>query len=280
MEQLIKLTENVYYTLPGDNDRPVQGIIIENNKTLIVDAGNSPNHAKNLLRHLNRFGIEKPTWLALTHWHWDHIFGSSTINTSTFAHIRTTQKILEMSLQKWDNKSLDERVNQQEEIPFCRDNIKLELPIRDKLRFSIPDISFEKQIKLNLDSKLACQVIHVGGNHSDDASVIYIPTEKVMFIGDCLFMNIYADIPYYTSAKLLSVLDSILKFDTEFFIESHSEEPIPSSDILKFASIVEDVSKSVLPINDKLLRRYFSKTSKNKYVNNILECWDFFLSYT
>ena len=279
MERLIKLTENIYYTLPGDNDRPVQGVIIENNKTLIIDAGNSATHAKNLLFQLNNLGIETPTWLALTHWHWDHVFGSNTINTHTFANIGTTQKIIEMSHQKWDDESLDERVGRKEEIKFCRDNIKLELPSRNNLEFSIPDISFEKQIKLNLDSKLQCQITHVGGDHSSDSSVIFIPRDKVMFIGDCLFMNIYTDVPHYISHKLLSVLDDILKYDAELFIESHSEEPIPRSDIMKLASFAEDASKSVSSTNNKLLRINFPKSSPNKYIQSILEAWDFFLAY-
>ena len=45
--------------------------------TLIVDAGNSPRHARLLLDEVARLPIPSPTYLALTHWHWDHVFGAS-----------------------------------------------------------------------------------------------------------------------------------------------------------------------------------------------------------
>ncbi len=277
MEKLIKVSENVFYTLPGDNDRPVYGIIIKRDKTLVIDGGNSPAHAENLLANLNKLGCGKPDWIALTHWHWDHVFGLSTLNTNTIAHFRTTQKISKISTLKWDDKSLDIRVENGDEIPFCRDNIKLELPVCNDLKIAIPNISFKSYVTLNLVDSFKCNVVHVGGDHSDDSSVIYIPEDKVMFIGDCIYTNIYTKTAHYSADKLLNMLNGILKYDAELYIESHSDEPILKSDILKFASLAEDVVKSA--DCNKLERAKFPKKSNNNYIQDILDAWDFFLEY-
>lgn len=60
----------------------------------------------------------------LTHWHWDHIFGMKTMNRLTISHQDTKDIIEHLKTLKWDDASLDERVDTGEKIAFCRDMIK------------------------------------------------------------------------------------------------------------------------------------------------------------
>jgi glyoxylase-like metal-dependent hydrolase (beta-lactamase superfamily II) len=70
-----KLTENIYY-IPHreETDRPVIGLVNGSKYSLIVDAGNSPHHAREILNEIENLGVNNAKYLAITHWHWDHVF--------------------------------------------------------------------------------------------------------------------------------------------------------------------------------------------------------------
>ncbi len=40
----------------------------------MIDAGNSEEHAQLFLEMLKEQNVSNPDFVALTHWHWDHIF--------------------------------------------------------------------------------------------------------------------------------------------------------------------------------------------------------------
>ena len=50
---------------------------------------------------------------------------------TTICHEKTNKKLKEMSLLNWDDEALDERVKKGEEIEFCADMMKLEMPNRE-----------------------------------------------------------------------------------------------------------------------------------------------------
>jgi len=63
-----KLAENIWSTEPvADTDRPVLAIIQGAARALMVDGGNSPNHALEFLRKLQIQGLPEPDYIAITH---------------------------------------------------------------------------------------------------------------------------------------------------------------------------------------------------------------------
>lgn len=165
------ISPNVYWLSPDDRtDRPILGAIAGEYRTLIVDAGNSPAHANLFLSELATLDLVPPAFLALTHWHWDHVFGTSAINLPTFAHTETKRIVAEMSRLDWSDEALDRRVEEGVEIEFCRDMIKAELPDRTRLRIKPPDIAFTTRIELDLGG-VTCHIVHVGGDHTADSSI-------------------------------------------------------------------------------------------------------------
>ena len=246
-QSLKKLTNNIYYlSFKHETDRPTLGAIIGSNGTLIVDAGNSPAHANLFLTRLRNITESSPKYLALTHWHWDHVFGTSTMKLITIAHKETNKKLAEMMRLKWDDYSLNERVRKGKEIAFCRDNINLELPDRSALKIVNADIIFQDKVEVNLGN-LTCVVENVGGDHSSDSSVVYIPEEKVVFLGDCLGMDLYQPVWTYTTEKLFPLINKLLSYDADYYVDSHY--PVVTRD-----KMVEDCSE--LKIIGEVVERY------------------------
>ena len=94
-----RLTEHVYWMSPGKPDRPSLAAVVGTERTLMLDAGASAAHARLFLDALKNAGVRAPDQIALTHWHWDHVFGAAAIGAPVIAHARTRDqlKVLENS---------------------------------------------------------------------------------------------------------------------------------------------------------------------------------------
>lgn len=227
---LNKISNRVFYMTHNNNtDRPVIGLVCGDKFSLIIDAGNSPNHAKEFLAETATMDISPLKYLAITHWHWDHVFGISTMKIPTIAHSETKKKIDEMKELSWDDCSLDERVKTGQEIEFCRDMMKLEMPNRDELIIGDIDIAFKDCVEIDLGG-VQCVIENVGGDHSIDSSIIYVAEEKVMFLGDCIGEDIYSGPRSYSKGKLFPMIEKIRKYDAECYIMSHGS-PISKKDM-------------------------------------------------
>ena len=65
---------------PHDPDpdaiRPSVAIIADDRGSVLVDAGNGPEHARAIRTAINAAGLPAPKWLVYTHHHWDHTWGA------------------------------------------------------------------------------------------------------------------------------------------------------------------------------------------------------------
>ncbi|MFC4022243.1 MBL fold metallo-hydrolase [Oceanobacillus longus] len=218
---LKKLANSIYY-MPhySETDRPTLGLICGETYSLVVDSGNSPAHANDFLNLAGEKAKSPIKFVVLTHWHWDHIFGMKTMDLLAISHEETKKKIEELKNVKWDDASLDARVETGEEIEFCRDMIKREMPTRDYLELQAPDLSFQTKMEIDLGG-ITCVVEHVGGVHAQDSSIIYVPEEKVVFLGDCIYQDFYSGEWSYDKKELDILLEKIKKYDVDWYVNGH-----------------------------------------------------------
>ncbi|ESU33690.1 hypothetical protein G3A_05660 [Bacillus sp. 17376] len=80
MQTIERIGEHSWYMTPiSETDRPILGMVVGTERTLMIDAGNSENHANLFIDMLKEKGVDEPSYVVLTHWHWDHIFGLSAL---------------------------------------------------------------------------------------------------------------------------------------------------------------------------------------------------------
>ncbi|MFE8695982.1 MBL fold metallo-hydrolase [Cytobacillus sp. FJAT-53684] len=238
MQSLVKLSDRLFYLPPYQKtDRPILAAVVGDHYTLLIDAGNSSSHANLFKKQLASYHITGDM-LALTHWHWDHVFGLCEMNMPSIANSITYDKIKELQELSWEDKQLDERVEAGIEIPFCADAIKLELGSKREVIIPDPTILFEKQIKLNIGG-VTCIIEHVGGDHSSDSNLIYIEEEKALFLGDCLYANMYAEKWHYTIEKMNKLLEKIEGYDATYFFLSHHPAPLTKDEFSSFVSLLK-----------------------------------------
>ena len=124
--------------------------------------------------------------------------------------------------------------------------MKLELTDRQRaqLKIKIPELSFEHQLTLDLGG-LTAQLIHVGGDHSDDSCVVYIPEEKVVFMGDCIYDSIYETPRHYTSQNIFPLLNKLLSLHAEHYFDGHSDQPMSFTELETFSYYLKTISQYV-----------------------------------
>ena len=93
-----KLTEHIYcMDANAETDQPFVFYIHGEKRSLLVDAGNSPENYQKLLGELQECGLRTPDLAALTHWHWDHTFGVCAVECPVIASEATDQILKNVS---------------------------------------------------------------------------------------------------------------------------------------------------------------------------------------
>ncbi|WP_214795906.1 MULTISPECIES: MBL fold metallo-hydrolase [unclassified Exiguobacterium] len=224
MQTLIKHSERFWYMTPvAHTDRPILGAVVGDTHTLLIDAGNSVAHTSLFLDELQKQGLRAPSMVALTHWHWDHIFGLPALEgVVSIASEATKHEMKKLIPYAWDDASLNERVAEGIEIEFCAEAIREEYGDSRDIQIVLPTLTFQESLTLDLGG-VHVVLKYVGGDHSKDSIVLYIVEERVLFLGDALYANLYAPTWRMTPEATLRLLDILETFDAQFIVWSHGE---------------------------------------------------------
>jgi len=247
---LHQLTAHTWWLTPlSDTDRPTLGVVIGARGALVIDAGNSPAHAHALRAALHQHHLPAPQFAALTHWHWDHVFGAATLDVPTCASTETQRVMRVMAALDWGDDALAARVAAGTEIAFCRDMIMRELPDRTALVIRPPEIAFANELTLDLGD-VDCRLIHVGGDHSPDAIVVAVLQERVVFIGDALYDDLYHGPRRLTTGQLFPLLDRLLALDVDFYVAGHDPAPIGRQQFVADATVLRTIGHMTVRMGD------------------------------
>jgi glyoxylase-like metal-dependent hydrolase (beta-lactamase superfamily II) len=152
--------------------------------TIWLDAGSSAAHAWEFSRFLTEQGVEQPSHVVFSHSHWDHVSGAADLGAHVVAHERTAAYLEQLAATDWSDEALDRRIaeNSREHA----ENVKAELPSPREVRIAPAEIVFREGLDFDLGG-VRIQVRHVGGDHADDSTVMYVGPDGVLFLGDCLY---------------------------------------------------------------------------------------------
>lgn len=279
MQTLQHLSKHIAYLPPvQETDRPVLAAVTGNKKTLIIDAGNSVRHAQLFKDELLRNDISG-NFLVLTHSHWDHVFGLENIRIPVICQEKTYTNIKDMQRLSWEDHALDQRVEEGTEIPFCADAIKLEHGMNREITFPLPDIIFEKTMTIDLGN-ITCIIEHVGGDHATDSCIIYVLEEKTLFLGDCLYANLYAEKWNYTAEQASLLIKKIEAYDAETYILSHHDKPCTRLEMEAELKLMKECARAVTEHrgNRALMEQELAKELKRDLTEDELETIGFFVN--
>jgi glyoxylase-like metal-dependent hydrolase (beta-lactamase superfamily II) len=231
---LRRISEHVWWLPPGPPDRPSLCAAVGAGDVLALDAGASAAHARLFLDGLAREGIGRPRYVALTHSHWDHVFGAAELEASVIAHVSTAEYLAELADYEWTDEALEERLAAGAVSPEHVAHVKEELPAPRDVRIASVDTVFRETLDLDLGG-VTVRVQHVGGDHAPDSTVMYVAPDRLLFLGDSLYDATDGSERYLTRRKTFPLLDAVLAFDAELYVEGHAEAVMPRSEAEELA---------------------------------------------
>lgn len=196
-----RISEHVWWFPPGLPDRPSLCAVVGERWTLALDAGSSRSHTREFLSGLP----ERPAAVAYTHGHWDHVFGGAEIQGPVIAHELTARRLDELAQIDWSDEA------------NVSDHIREELPAPRVVEIAPADIVFAERIDLDLGGARV-SVEHVGGDHCEDACVMLVEPDALLFLGDCLCASSAEKL---TVERALPLYDRVLSHSAELYVEGH-----------------------------------------------------------
>ncbi|PWK09597.1 MBL fold metallo-hydrolase [Tumebacillus permanentifrigoris] len=224
--QLVEQISPHVWILPAEHksDRPILAAIVGSRRTLLMDAGNSPAHARLFQEQLQARGVRLPDLLVLTHWHWDHSFGMSEWNLPAVAHQQTVDALRKLVGLDWSalESTLQALTRQGMASAETLQHMQEEYGADRNIQVVVPDLIFAHSLHFDLGD-VTCEIRHVGGDHTSDSCFLYVKEDKVLFLGDSLGPSVYGGPRTYTANHFLRLLESIYEYDADLIVESHGQ---------------------------------------------------------
>ncbi|WP_432879583.1 MBL fold metallo-hydrolase [Kribbella sp. CA-245084] len=170
--------------LDPDSDaiRPSVAVIADEAGSVVVDAGNSPDHARTIQAAIATAGLPAPKWLVYTHHHWDHTWGASAWHDVTVvAHTTATDLLKAEAAKPWSHRYLHDQVEANPKLGPSFRARALAVPDWNDFRIVLPDQTFDDTLTLPTGVVLR----HVGGNHAPDSLIAVV--DGVALLGDAFY---------------------------------------------------------------------------------------------
>ena len=214
--KLHKLTDRVYWTSANHRtDRPVLGYIRGDRQALLVDCGASPAHITAVLDAIAQSGLPAPTLAAVTHAHWDHVFGMCALDIPVIACKESQSQLIRMEKWVWTEEAMLRRLETHEDIAFCHEHMLKEYRKPASIRVRRADIVFDEELSLDLGGcTVSLRVLP--NSHADGCTIVLCPEESVLFTGDITYHDLHAEPPCRHMRRSNTLLAALV--DTEFAI--------------------------------------------------------------
>ena len=196
--RITEIVPHRVYALSGFEFTEYYFVVSKDGHELIgIDAGTRPDFAKGAYEALQAYapGLPPLTTVFVTHAHWDHVGGHSYFRSLT------------------PRPQFYGRGNYQEEFEkefngpdiFAKQFFGERFSSEDVLSYK-PDITIDNRTDLNIGGSKV-ELIPARGGETHDAMLIYLPDEKVMFMGDVIMP--YLGAPFAEEGDLQGLLDAI-----------------------------------------------------------------------
>ena len=200
------------FPLDSAKDRPNLGYVLGENTALAIDAGHSSSHVEDFYEALDRERLPLPDCTVITHWHWDHTFGMHAVRGRTMARPETNRHLNEI------------RQRLEEDPSYGRKFLQSDPCIRREYAGGVPLAVVPADVELTANTTLdlggvTAEVCYGQSPHTEDALLIYVPEDHVLFIGDAQL----GQFPSWAMDfdKLAALREQISGFDARIVIDGH-----------------------------------------------------------
>ena len=158
------------YTAEGD---PNTGVIIGDDAVLICDALATPVMAQNLIAEIRRVSDKPIKYVVLSHYHAVRVLGASGYKDAGMQEVIASRGTYEMIVER----GAQDMQSEYERFPRLFNNFD-SVP-----GLTWPTLVFEQAMTLWMGD-LEVRIMHPGAGHTKGDTVVWVPSEQVLFSGD------------------------------------------------------------------------------------------------
>jgi glyoxylase-like metal-dependent hydrolase (beta-lactamase superfamily II) len=237
----LSLADGVWAAIarPGGLAASNAGIIGLGDQTLIFDTTFSPASALDLQKNAQFLTGHPVTAVLNSHWHNDHVFGNSvfspdtniyaTEQTSKIMAEKTEKEITDFKLYwptqqaEWAerSRSATDETQQQEHI----ESVQFAQSVIDtfpQLSLRLPTRTFTNRVEFKGTYRTA-ELITLGGGHTASDAILYLPAERIVFMGDLLVIKNHPDLTHGDPRTWLDILEKVKALGPGRLIPGHGK---------------------------------------------------------
>jgi glyoxylase-like metal-dependent hydrolase (beta-lactamase superfamily II) len=234
---LEKLSDGIYAAIAkhGEGAMSNSGFIDLGEGVLIFDTFTTPNAAKELRIVAEDLTQKNINYVFNSHFHGDHTFGNQVfeeaviLSTSVTRELHKTRNAVADPVKEVEEMTvylnqLNER-RQAETDPINRVSLENQWKEISKvtaavpeLRMVLPHLTFEDNLVIH-GSKRSVELYCFGGGHTESDAFLYLPEEKIAFMGDLVLENHHP--PIYNSQAFITNLTKVKELDITKIVTGH-----------------------------------------------------------
>jgi glyoxylase-like metal-dependent hydrolase (beta-lactamase superfamily II) len=168
-----RLSANAYaYTAEGD---PNSGVVIGDDGVIVVDAQATPAMAEDVIRHIRTVTDKPIKYLILSHYHAVRVLGASAYRAREIIASQATYEMIK-------ERGKEDMASEIGRFPRLFRGAEA-IP-----GLTWPSLTFDRELTIWMGS-LEVKLIHVGAGHTRGDTVVWLPSQKVLFSGDLVEFN-------------------------------------------------------------------------------------------
>ncbi len=237
--QLQQIVDGVYAAIALDSGAAISnaGIVDIGDRTLVYDTFLTPKAATDLRLAAETLTGRVISYVINSHWHNDHIRGNQAfapeteiLCTRATRHLMETEGIAELQDDSENAlahmKALEARLSTESD-PAAKEETNRQLiyfrvlaESTPKMKLRMPSWCFDGKLSFHGTAR-SVDLIEIGPGHTQNDSILFLPAEKIAFVGDLVFVRSH---PYLSASSLedwLKALEKIEQLNAEIIIPGH-----------------------------------------------------------
>ncbi len=239
------------------------GVVVMEHSVLVFDTHFTPEGGQALLSRIRAVTSKPVRYIVNSHFHPDHTHGNQVFPGSVqiFGSTNTRRDMLQKDLPALNRTLATARaqldkmrkdINSPEADAAAKEQMRVQIGARQELldrmsRLKIlpPLITLDDRLTL-VEGKREVELRFIGIGHTDGDIILYLPAEKIVFLGDLFFNQALPNTQDANLLEWMKTLGEILKLDAEKYVPGHG--PVGTrKDVSEFLSYFTELKTLVEP---------------------------------
>jgi glyoxylase-like metal-dependent hydrolase (beta-lactamase superfamily II) len=240
------------------------GIVALGERTLVFDTFLTPVAARDLRAAAEVLTGQSVAYIVNSHYHMDHIHGNAVFDDATIITTGKTRErianrgaeiLARMREQPDDLASLDAEIASAATLGLADDlrvrqgDYRALYAALPELTLRLPDITFERRLSLHGSARTA-EVLSYGGGHTSSDAFLYLPAERIAFLGDLLGVRMHPSFGQADLEQWDEILERIEALDIQTVVPGHG----PVGTLTDVAALREYLGDMEMLVDEAIVR--------------------------